>query len=86
MVRELHPVRLPADATDRLAIAIREVMAAIDLVASGGASRVAIVNLEGLEQAAAEGLAAAQGAGVAFRLEREPTGAPTAIVGPILRG
>jgi hypothetical protein len=82
----LRPVRLPADATDRLAIARREVLAAIELVAGGGARRVAIVNLDGLEQVAAEGLAAAQREGVQFRLEREATGAPTLVVGPARRG
>ena len=87
MVRELHPVRrtgrrLPIGSP----IALREVLAAVELVAGGGASRVAIVNLAGLEQVAARGLAAAQAAGVEFRLVRESTGGPTLMVGPVLRG
>ena len=47
---------------------------------------VAIVNLDGLEEVAPEGLAAAQAAGVEFRLVRESTGAPTLMVGPVTRG
>jgi hypothetical protein len=86
VARELHPARVPADTADRLAIAMREVLAAVELVASGGASRVAIVSLADLDQVAARGLAAAQAAGVEFRLLRESTGAPTLMVGPVVRG
>jgi hypothetical protein len=86
VVRELRPARLPSDDADRAAIALREVLAAVELVAGGAAARVAIVNLDGLEEVAPEGLAAAQAAGVEFRLVRESTGAPTLMVGPVTRG
>jgi hypothetical protein len=83
---ELHPAQQPSDDADRLAIAQREVLAAVALVVGGAATRVAIVNLQGLEQVAAQGLAAAQAAGVEFRLIREANGAATLIVGPVRRG
>ena len=86
MVRELHPVRDPAAWADHVAIARREVLAAVDLVAGGGAPRVAIVNLTAAEVVAAEGLAAAQVAGVAFRIVRERRGSILIVVGPRLGG
>lgn len=86
MVRELHPVPDPAEWADHVAIARREVLAAVDLVAGGGAPRVAIANLTAAEAVAAEGLAAAQAVGVAFRIVREGRGSILIVVGPRLGG
>ena len=60
-----------------------DLVAAIDLVAAGGATRVIVANAEGLEEVAAEALALAQSAGVRFQLVRDQsTGRPSASVGP----
>lgn len=86
MVRELHPVPDPDDLTRPLDIARREVLAAVDLVASGGASRVAIANLAAAEAILADALADAQAAGVAFRIVREGRGSILLLVGPSIDG
>lgn len=86
MVREIHPVPDSTAADARYALARREVFAAIDMVAGGAAPRVAIANLAGADDVAAEALVAAQAAGVAFRLVREGRGRAMIVVGPILDG
>jgi hypothetical protein len=60
-----------------------EIMAAIELVASGRARRVVLSGLPEADLLAPEALAAAQGAGVGFALSRDPeTGVPAIVVGP----
>lgn len=86
MVRELHPVPDPDDPSRPVNIARREILAAVDLVALGGAPRVAIANLTAAEAVFAEGLAAAQTAGVAFRIVREGRGSIVLVVGPRIGG
>ena len=73
----LHPV---ADLSERTLL---DIVAAIELVAAGGASRVVLSNLPDPERVASEALAIAQGAGVTFRLARgSGGGAPSIIIGP----
>ena len=77
-----HPTLLPvavAMATDR---ALAELLAAIELVASGMARRVHVTGLAGLDEVAAQALVRAQLAGVRFTLTRDRPDTVTAIVGP----
>jgi hypothetical protein len=62
--------------------ALAELVAAIELVASGVATRVHVTGLAGLDEVAAQGLVRAQQAGVRFTLTRHPPDIVTAIVGP----
>jgi hypothetical protein len=57
-----------------------DIVAAIDLVATGGAVRVVLASLPGPERVAAEALAHAQAAGVAFRLDRGAGRCPPCVV------
>jgi len=60
-----------------------DLVAAIELVASGAATCVIVSNVEGLEDVAAQALGHAQTAGVRFRLVRDGlTHHPSARVGP----
>jgi hypothetical protein len=62
-----------------------ELSAAITLVAEGQATRITIANVEIDDEMAGEGAALAQGAGVAFAVERDPvTGRRAMRVGPRL--
>lgn len=61
---------------------IAEIMAAIELVASGCARRVVLAGFPDAEALAAEALACAQEAHVCFSLRRAPGVAPTVVVGP----
>lgn len=72
------PVAVPLSA-DR---ALAELFAAIELVASGIATRVHVTGLSGLDEVAAQALVRAQQAGVRFTLTRDQPDAVTAIVGP----
>jgi hypothetical protein len=76
-------VRLPVDfqAPDHL---LGDMIAAIDLVASGVARRVVLGGLRGVESVAADALLAAQAQHVRFSLARtEAHGVPAVIVGPV---
>ena len=67
--------------SDPLGHDLAEIDAAIALVATGGATRVRLVNLGHPDVIAATGLAHAQDAGIGFRLDRN--GDATAVtVGP----
>ncbi|HEX9550420.1 MAG TPA: hypothetical protein VF971_04930 [Candidatus Limnocylindrales bacterium] len=72
------PIVVPL-AADR---ALAELFAAIELVASGVATRVHVTGLSGLDDVAAQSLVRAQQAGVRFSLVREGPDSVTAIVGP----
>ncbi len=72
------PVAVPL-AADR---ALDELIAAIELVARGVATRVHVTGLAGLDEIAAQALVRAQAAGVRFTLTRDQPDTVTAIVGP----
>jgi hypothetical protein len=74
----LLPVAVPL-AADR---ALDELIAAIELVARGVATRVHVTGLAGVDEVAAEALVRAQLAGVRFTLTRDQPDTVTAIVGP----
>ena len=76
----LHP--FPRASGDPLERDLSEIEAAIDLVARGAATRVRLVGLTRPEGAAPTGLARAQEANVAFRLDRGPSGAVSVTLGP----
>ncbi len=76
-------VRLPVDfqAPDHL---LGDMIAAIDLVASGVARRVVLAGLQGVEAVAAQALLVAQAEHVRFSLARtNATDMPAVIVGPV---
>jgi hypothetical protein len=61
-----------------------DLVAAIELVACGGARRVVLAGLPGVEAVAGEALGYAQAAHVRFRLARsEGSTAPDIVVGPL---
>ena len=63
---------------------LADLVAAIELVAGGGARRVVLAGLPGVEAVAAEALGYAQAAHVAFSLSRTPgTPVPAVVVGPL---
>jgi hypothetical protein len=62
--------------------ALAEIVAAIELVAEGGARRVVISGIPGVEAVAGEALLHAQAAHVALCLRRPPGAAPAVVVGP----
>jgi hypothetical protein len=74
----LLPVAFPL-AADR---ALAELLAAIQLVARGAATRVHVTGLAGLDDVAAQALVRAQLAGVRFTLARDQPDTVTAIIGP----
>jgi hypothetical protein len=61
---------------------LAEIEAVIALVSMGLATRVRLVGLAHADDVAAEGLALAQAARVAFALERGPTGSIAITLGP----
>ena len=62
-----------------------ELMAAIALVAEGGARRITIANVEVTDELAGHGAMAAQQAGIAFAVDRDPiTGRRALRIGPRL--
>lgn len=66
--------------------ALADLVSAFELVASGQGRRFVLAGIPGVEGIAAEALAYAQAAHVAFRLERTPRTPrtpPAAIVGPV---
>ncbi|MBA2382447.1 MAG: hypothetical protein H0V73_10100 [Chloroflexi bacterium] len=80
-----EPARLPAPTAEASAAALAEIDAAIDLVESRVARRVRLTAVPFVESAAAEGLAHARSAGMAFDFERtDRIGVVTVTVGPLL--
>lgn len=78
-----RPVRLPAAAAAARERDLIEVLAAIELVAHHGATRVTVAGLRDAKAIAAEALAHAQAADVGFMLSRDPeTDAVSIVVGP----
>ena len=75
-------IRLPFGGPESTADLFEEVIAAVDLVASGAVRRIVLAAFPGVEDVAASALAYAQGIGVAFRLSRDSTGAVTVHIGP----
>ena len=73
----------PLASAERLARDLDEIDAAIAMVVGGIATRVRLIGLAAAGEAAAQGLARAQSAGVAFTLDREADQRPAIIVGPI---
>jgi hypothetical protein len=71
------PIEFPRATLDPLEFDLREIEAAIELVARGTATSVTIVGLRRPEAVAGRGLALAQQAGVAFGLTRDGAGRPT---------
>ena len=80
----ITPLRDP----DPLAVALREIDIAIELVLSGAARAVELAGLEAAERAAGQGLAQAQAAGVGFELHRSSSSADIVSlrIGPIIDG
>ena len=62
--------------------ALAEIVAAIELVAEGGARRVVISGIPGVDAVAGEALLHARAAHVAFCLRRTAGAAPAVVVGP----
>lgn len=82
-MERFRPTHLHAGA-DPSVRTLLEIVAAIDLVAGGGARRVVLSSLPHPELVAAEALAHAQGAGVPFRLDRGPDGGDAwVVIGPM---
>ena len=75
-------IRLPFGGPESTADLFEEVIAAVDLVASGAVRRIVLAAFPGVEDVAAGALAYAQGIRVAFRLSRDDTGAVTVHIGP----
>ena len=73
----------PFAASERLERDLEEIDAAIAMVAIGVATRVRLVGLGAAAEAAAQGLARAQLAGVAFFVDRAADRAPAIIIGPL---
>jgi hypothetical protein len=77
-------IRLPiAYRADEHALA--ELVAAIELVASGRARRVVVSGIPSVDAVAGEALLDAQAAHVTFCLRRTPGHAPAVVVGPLER-
>jgi hypothetical protein len=74
--------RLPVAASFERDHATAELVAAVELVASGVARRVTVQGLEGLDGALATGLARAQANGIAFAVGRDAHGGVHVVVGP----
>ena len=62
--------------------ALTELLAGIELVSRGVATRVHVTGLAGLEDVAASALVHAQAAGVRFTLIRDQPGSVSATIGP----
>jgi hypothetical protein len=81
-VDSLRLLRLPVARAPDLDVVLADLVAAIDLVALGVATRVVIGGLNGVEAVASEALGHAQASGVEFALGRNDDGGVRAIVGP----
>jgi hypothetical protein len=73
----------PLASTDQLARDLDEIDAAIAMVASGVATRIRLIGLAAAADAAAQGLAHAQFAGVTFTVDRPADRPPAIIIGPL---
>ena len=73
----------PLASSDRHVRDLDEIDAAIAMVAGGVATRVRLVGLGDAAEAAAQGLARAQLAGVAFAIDRPADGQPAIMIGPV---
>lgn len=73
----------PLASTDRLARDLDEIDAAIAMVVSGVAIRIRLIGLAAALDAAPQGLARAQLAGVTFAVDRSADRPPAIIIGPI---
>jgi hypothetical protein len=83
-VQTADVIRLPV-AYQAAEHALAELVAAIELVASGRARRVTVSGIPGVDSVASEALLDAQAAHVAFCLRRSPGHAPAVVVGPLER-
>ena len=63
-------------------VLVGHLVAGIDLVAAGRASRVVVANLAGVEDVAGVALAHARAAHVSFALVHSASGEPHAVIGP----
>jgi hypothetical protein len=73
----------PLASTDRLARDLGEIDAAIAMVVAGIATRVRLIGLAAALDAAPQGLARAQLAGVTFVVDRSADRQPAIIIGPL---
>ena len=73
----------PLAASERQERDLEEIEAAIAMVVSGAATRIRLVGLSAALDVAPEGLASAQGAGVAFAIDRSADQHPAIIIGPL---
>jgi hypothetical protein len=81
---EPNPVLpFPLASTERLERDLDEIDAAIAMVVTGAATRIRLIGLTGAADAAAQGLARAQLAGVVFAIDRTADREPAIIIGPI---
>jgi hypothetical protein len=81
-VETTRVIRLPVEhqAADHV---LADLVAAIELVAGGGARRVVLAGIPGIEAVAGEAIPYAQAAHVGFALRRSPGGQePAVVVGP----
>ena len=81
-VKDARPVPLPVAAAREADRALTELLAGIELVSRGVATRVHVTGLAGLEDVAAGALVQAQSAGVRFTLIRDQPGSVSATIGP----
>ena len=78
------PVAVDRSETASTDIALADIVAAIELVAIGGARRVILTGLAHVDEVASQALAHAQAANLEFRIERDQaTGAVTVLIGPL---
>ena len=73
----------PLAASERLERDLEEIEAAIAMVVSGAATRIRLIGLAAADDAAPQGLASAQGAGVSFAIDRSADHQPAIIIGPL---
>lgn len=76
-------IRLPVEHSIGLDHILVDIVAAIELVALGGATRVVLVGLPNPEAVAADALAHAQRAGVRFALAPHEGGGTSVVIGPV---
>ncbi len=81
---ESNPILpFPLASSDRHARDLDEIEAAIAMVVGGVATRVRLVGLGAATEAAAQGLARAQRAGVGFALHHPAASPATILIGPV---
>jgi hypothetical protein len=77
-----RPIPLPSVIALEADRALTELLAGIELVRRGLATRVHVTGLAGLEEIAARALVRAQAAGVRFTLNRDAPDSVSATIGP----